>query len=69
MDRIRSIGSENWNKVVLIPVKTTTSSTSSYSTTVTGIDNQMAITSTRLVGGSASTHGPVRISVIYNQGK
>lgn len=70
MDAIRSKGSKNWNKVVLIPVKTSSSNTSSYSSsTITGIDNQMAITSTRLVGGSQNQHSPVRISIIYNQGK
>ncbi len=72
MYAIRNKGSKNWNKVVLIPVKTSTSSTSTYSTssaTITGINNEMAITSTRLVGGSANPNGPVRISIIYNQGK
>ena len=67
---IRDKGSKNWNKVVLIPVKTSSTSSSSYSSsTVTGINNEMSITSTRLVGGSANPYAPVRISVIYNQGK
>lgn len=67
---IRDKGSKNWNKVVLIPVKTSSTTTSSYSSsTVTGINNEMSITSTRLVGGSANPYAPVRISVIYNQGK
>ena len=66
---IRDKGSKNWNKVVLIPVKTSSTTTSSYSSsTVTGINNEMSITSTRLVGGSANPYAPVRISVIYNQG-
>ena len=70
MYSIRNKGSKNWNKVVLIPVKTSSTSSSSYSTaTVTGINNEMSITSTRLVGGSANPYSPVRISVIYNQGK
>lgn len=71
MYSIRDKGSENWNKVVLIPVKTSSStSSSSYSSsTITGINNEMSITSTRLVGGSANPYAPVRISVIYNQGK
>ena len=70
MYSIRNKGSENWNKVVLIPVKTSTTTSSSYSSsTVTGINNEMSITSTRLVGGSANPYAPVRISVIYNQGK
>ena len=70
MYSIRDKGSKNWNKVVLIPVKTSSTSSSSYSSsTITGINNEMSITSTRLVGGSANPYAPVRISVIYNQGK
>ncbi len=66
---IRSKGSKNWNKVVLVPVKTSTVSTSSYtSATVTGINNEMGITSTRLVGGIKSPDNPT-ISIIYNQSK
>ena len=65
----RDKGSKNWNKVVLIPVKTSSVQTSSYSSaTVTGINNEMAITSTRLVGGIKNPRNPV-ISVIYNQSK
>ena len=66
---IRGKGSKNWNKVVLVPVKTSTVSTSSYSSaTVTGINNEMGITSTRLVGGIKNPDNPT-ISVIYNQSK
>ena len=66
---IRSKGSKNWNKVVLVPVKTSTVSTSSYtSATVTGINNEMGITSTRLVGGIKNPDNPT-ISIIYNQSK
>ena len=64
----RDKGSKNWNKVVLIPVKTSSVSTSSYSSTVTGINNEMGITSTRLVGGIKNPLNPT-ISVIYNQSK
>lgn len=60
--------SANWNKVVLVPVKTSTSTTSA-TTTITGLANEMAITSIRLVGGKENTHAPVRISVIYNSGE
>ena len=56
--------SENWNKVVLIPVSVTTnSSTGSY----TNVSNDMSLKSCRLIGGSANTHAPVRISIIYNK--
>ena len=65
----RNKGSKYWNKVVLIPVKTNNVYTSSYSAaTVTGINNEMGITSTRLVGGINNPRNPV-ISVIYNQSK
>lgn len=65
----RDKGSKNWNKVVLIPVKTNSVSTSSYSAaTVTGINNEMGITSTRLVGGINHPNNPT-ISVIYNQSR
>ena len=70
MYAIRNNGSKNWNKVVLIPVKISSVRTSSYSSaTVTGINNEMGITSTRLVGGSQNSHWPVRISIIYNKNK
>ena len=66
---IRGKGSKNWNKVVLVPVKTSTVSTSSYtSATVTGINNEMGITSTRLIGGIKNPDNPT-ISIIYNQSK
>ena len=62
----------DWNKVVLIPVQTSTTSTTSYSTTTTSISavhHEMSITSSRLVGGSENIHDPVRISIIYNKNK
>ena len=69
MYAIRNKGSKNWNKVVLIPVKTSSVSTSAYSSaTVTGINNEMSITSTRLVGGIQNPLNP-SISVIYNKTK
>ena len=55
--------SENWNKAVLIPVTVSSSTTS----TVSGVSNEMNINSVRLVGGTANKHRPVRISVIYNR--
>ena len=66
----RNSGSPDWNKVVLVPVSTTsTSSSSTSSGTITSIDNNMSLTSIRLVGGSKNSHQPVRISVIYSKGK
>lgn len=60
--------SENWNKVVLVPV-TVTSSTQNSSTTVTSVANSMQITGTRLAGGSANAYTPLTISVVYNRFK
>ncbi len=60
----------NWNKAVLVPVQvTTTTSSSSSSSTVTAVNNELRMTSVRLVGGSQNQHEPVRISIIYNQSK
>jgi hypothetical protein len=63
--------SVNWNKVVLVPVSlSTTQSSSSYggtpTTTVTKVSNDMSLTSTRLVKGTA-TNSPIKISVIYSK--
>ncbi len=60
--------SENWNKAVLVPVQvTTTSSSSSTTATIAGVNNELRMTSVRLVGGSQNQHDPVRISVVYNK--
>ena len=45
----------NWNKVLLVPI------TSSAS----GIEHDMSLTSTRLVGGPDNPNDPVKISVVY----
>lgn len=58
--------SENWNKVVLVPV-TINYNSSSASSTITGISNEMSIRSTRLVGGRDNSHKSVTISVVYNK--
>lgn len=54
--------SENWNKVVLIPVTVSTISTSIVSHT-------LALSSTKLVGGSENPREPIKISVIYSKFK
>jgi hypothetical protein len=62
----------NWNKVVLIPVKTTTTTSTSYystSSSISAVNNEMSITSSRLVGGPNNQHDPIRISVIYNKSR
>lgn len=60
--------SENWNKVVLIPVEATLSS-STTTTDFRKVSNLMALTSSKLIGGSANPHNPITINVIYNQFK
>lgn len=57
--------SEDWNKVVIIPV----SVTYDKSGNITKIVHDMSLTSTRLIGGSANPNEPVKISVIYSKFK
>ena len=56
----------DWNKVVLVPIATaTTTSSDSYgnkTTTITGVYNQMGLSSTKLVGGP---NAPIEVKVIY----
>lgn len=59
-------GSENWNKIVLVPVDISYN-TSSTTASITSVSNKMSLTSTRLIGGLANPYSPVRISVIYNK--
>lgn len=59
---------EDWNKVVLIPVSVTTnSSTTSSSTNITNVTNEMGLKSTRLVRGDGTKNSKLKISVIYNR--
>ena len=65
--------STNWNKIVLIPVEVSTTSTySSYtgqtSTVTTKVANDMSLTSTRLAKGT-SQNSPIKLSVIYSRFK
>ena len=58
----------DWNKVVVVPVSITTTSTSAYtSSTVTAVNNEMGLTSTKLIGGSANPYTPIEISVVYSK--
>lgn len=61
--------SANWNKVVLVPVEVSTTSTSSGSTTVVKVTNDMSLTSTRLVKGNTADDSPIKINVIYSRYK
>jgi hypothetical protein len=57
----------DWNKVVLVPVTTIqtaaqrTNTTGAATATINGICNNLALTSTRLVGGNT----PIKVNVIY----
>lgn len=58
--------SKDWNKVVLVPVSITYN-TSSSSSSITNISNDMSLKSTRLVGGYRNQRQPITISIIYNR--
>ena len=53
----------DWNKVVIIPVTTTTNASSQ----IVKIVHDMSLTSTRIVGGSENPYDPIKISVIYSK--
>jgi len=54
----------NWNRVLLVPITTMSYSTNTGST-LTGVEHDMSLTSTRLVGGANNPNEPVQISIIY----
>ena len=56
----------NWNKVVLIPVAVSTT-TSGSSSVVSAISNSLSISSVRLVGGKNNRHSPVTIQIMYSK--
>ena len=58
--------SEDWNKVVIIPVEYSSTSTSSTTSTYK-MNHQMTLSSTRLVGGSENPNGDIKLSVIYSK--
>lgn len=53
----------DWNRVVVIPVSVTTSSSSQ----IVKIVHDMSLTSTKLVGGSENPYEPIKINVIYSK--
>ena len=61
----RNRESENWNKVVLVPVTISTNASS----VITKVSCDMSLASTRLVGGSQNPYSPVKISIIYSKFK
>ncbi len=52
----------DWNKMVLVPVASTKSSSGSG---IVGIQHDMSLPSTRLVGGPDNPNEPIRISIVY----
>ena len=63
----------NWNKMMLIPIhldQVTTSSVYGVSSSTTiGIQHDMSISSTRLVGGSENNYEPIVIKVAFGKFK
>ena len=59
--------SKNWNQAVIVPVQVVTASTSSSTTSVASVSNELKVVSVRLVDGSDNPYDPVRISIVYNQ--
>lgn len=59
--------SVNWNKAVVVPVSTTTTTVNSTSY-ISSVVHDMSLTSTRLVGGPATSR-PVTLTVIYSKFK
>ncbi len=57
--------SDDWNKAVIIPVVSTVNSSSEISK----VTHNMALTSTRLIGGPDNPYGDIKISVIYSKFK
>lgn len=59
----------DWNKLLLIPIhldQVTTTSAYGYTTTTDiSIEHDLSISSTRLIGGSANSHQPIQLNVIY----
>ena len=54
----------NWNKVLLIPITYTVTSSSSMPTRV---EHDMSLSSTKLVGGPDNPNAPIAISVVYGK--
>ena len=59
--------SANWNKAVIVPVQVTTASSSSSTSSIASVNNELRVVSVRLVGGSKNKHDPTRISIVYSQ--
>ena len=61
--KLNGLASEDWNKVVVIPVTITTNS----SQQIVKVVHDMSLTSTRLVKGTKDDNSPITISVVYSK--
>jgi len=60
----------DWNKMMLIPVHLEQVQSTSYGTTTTttvGVEHDLSISSTRLVGGNDSNFPPITLSVVFGR--
>lgn len=60
--------SANWNKAVIVPV-TTTYTTVGTSNVLTRVVHDMSLTSTKLIGGSGTPYGGIKLNVVYSRFK
>lgn len=63
--KLNGKASEDWNKAVIVPVTTTTST----SNAIVKLVHNMSLTCTKLVGGAKSPHDPIKLYVIYSKYK
>lgn len=60
--------SPNWNKAVIVPV-TTTYTMVGTSSVLTRVVHDMSLTSTKLIGGSNTPYGGIKLNVVYSKFK
>lgn len=63
----RSKRTENWNKVVLVPVNVNYTTTSGGLATLNKVTHDMSLSSTRLERGTNDDNSPIKLSVIYSK--
>ncbi|WP_028909941.1 DUF4270 domain-containing protein [Prevotella sp. AGR2160] len=55
-------GETDWNKAIIVPVTVSTTTTSSGTTVINKVTNDMSLTSTRLQGGTT----PLKVTAVYS---
>ena len=58
---------ENWNKVILVPVTVNYTTTSGGLTTLNKVTHDMSLSSTRLERGTNDDSSPIKLNVIYSK--